>query len=242
MKKTIAHITDIHLDESFPKDRGVDTRENWNVILADIAKRQIDGILIGGDIGTQASNEWFFKSLNDYAERLKITLGNHDSYREVRKHLDNIPTEKKDEWYYYLDDPFYRYFFLDSSPGQMSVSQLEWLESELHNTGKKAMVYIHHPILSVDTPADRMFPLTNREHVKEVLLKHKQQVLLFCGHYHMEDETNVQNIRQYITPATSLQFVKKAKTLVVDTGIFGYRLIHHDKEGHIKTEVILFES
>ncbi|MBK7884551.1 MAG: hypothetical protein IPJ81_12770 [Chitinophagaceae bacterium] len=45
MKKTIAYITDIHLDEKFPMDNGVDARGNWNIILADINKRQIDEVV-----------------------------------------------------------------------------------------------------------------------------------------------------------------------------------------------------
>jgi Icc protein len=60
MKKTITYITDIHLDEKFSMDNGVDARKNWNIILADINQRQIDEVIFGGDIGEAAANKYFW--------------------------------------------------------------------------------------------------------------------------------------------------------------------------------------
>ena len=51
MNKKIAYITDLHLDEDFPKEMGVDSRSNWKVILKDVSNRNIDEIVFGGDIG-----------------------------------------------------------------------------------------------------------------------------------------------------------------------------------------------
>ena len=49
--KRIAFITDIHLDEDDPRKVGVDSYKNWELILKDVASRNIDGIVFGGDIG-----------------------------------------------------------------------------------------------------------------------------------------------------------------------------------------------
>ena len=62
MNQKIAYITDIHLDEKFPLDTGVDTRENWKIILNDISSRGINEIIFGGDIGEKTANKWFFES------------------------------------------------------------------------------------------------------------------------------------------------------------------------------------
>lgn len=241
MEKTIAHVTDAHLDESYPLEMGVNPRKNWKVILADISSRQIDEIIMGGDIGTHSSNEWFFNSLNSYTKNLNVTLGNHDSYQEVQKYYTNTLIEGSNEWYYCYEDHPYTYIFLDSSSGKVSASQLAWLESRLHITEKRIIVFIHHPILPVNTFVDGEFPLTNRDDVKEILFTHKQKVTIFCGHYHMKDETRAKNIRQYITPASSYQFDKEAQTLTVDKETFGYRIIHNSND-QLKTDVVLFDT
>ncbi len=36
MIKTIAYTSDIHLDEQYPIDLGVNSRKNWKIILNDI--------------------------------------------------------------------------------------------------------------------------------------------------------------------------------------------------------------
>ena len=41
MMKRIAHITDIHLEEQFSADNGVNTKENWKIIPNDVSKRKI---------------------------------------------------------------------------------------------------------------------------------------------------------------------------------------------------------
>ncbi|HLR30915.1 MAG TPA: metallophosphoesterase, partial [Fodinibius sp.] len=151
MEKKTAHITDIHLDEQFPIVRGVDARENWSLILNDMSSRQIDEVIFGGDIGTSSSNKWFFDSLKRYAGNLKVTLGNHDSYPEVKKYYGKDDSESEGQLYYGYEDPFYAHFFLDSSPGAVSARQLEWLESALHAADKKTVIFIHHPILQVRT-------------------------------------------------------------------------------------------
>src|SRR5690625_1569861 len=132
MDKTTAHITDIHLDEQFPIVSGVDARGNWQLILEDMSSRPIDEVVFGGDIGTNSSNKWFFDSLNRYAGNLKVTLGNHDAYPEVKKYYGNDYSESGDQLYYGHEDSFYACFFLDSSPGTVSEGQLKWLESALH--------------------------------------------------------------------------------------------------------------
>ena len=66
MNKKFAYINDIHLDEQFPIDHGVDARKNWEIILNDVSKKGIREIIFGGDIGEKTVNKWFFESLQDY--------------------------------------------------------------------------------------------------------------------------------------------------------------------------------
>lgn len=61
-----AFITDIHLDEAFPKEAGVDSHKNWNWILNDLQSKNIQEVIFGGDIGEYTSNNYFFESLKAF--------------------------------------------------------------------------------------------------------------------------------------------------------------------------------
>ncbi|MBL4708344.1 MAG: metallophosphoesterase family protein [Flavobacteriales bacterium] len=134
MYKKIAYVTDIHLDEKFPKGLRIDARKNWKIILNDISSRGIDEIVFGGDIGEKTANSWFFKSLQNYT--LSITLGNHDYYKEVIKHYNTGVVENQTELYYSQENAYYKYLFLDSSSGSISQEQFSWFKKGLLTTKK----------------------------------------------------------------------------------------------------------
>jgi 3',5'-cyclic AMP phosphodiesterase CpdA len=238
--KRIAHITDPHLDEAFPKENGVDAHKNWNTVLNDLIKRNIDEVICTGDIGEDSSIAGFLKSLSNSGFAPKITLGNHDTYDEVMAHYDNSLNQGTNELYYSVKEDTYKYIFLDSSPDEVSQVQIEWLKKEL-NTELKILLFIHHPILDCRTILDRKFPLKNRDQLKEVLQSCSQEIMMFCGHYHMNDERNEANIHQHITPAISYQVGKFEDRIELNTENFGYRIIEID-ETSISTEVIMFSS
>lgn len=236
MNKKIAYVTDIHLDEQFPIDQGIDARANWKVILEDIYARGIDEIIFGGDIGEKAANQWFFDSLRNY--ELSITLGNHDYFNEVIKYYDFEILNQQTELYYSQERKDYKLIFLDSSAGSISQAQFDWFRLELLSA-KRILVFIHHPILAVDAEVDKRFGLIDRDRMKEELLKVEGEVVVICGHYHFEDEITYRNIRQYITPASSYQVVKIPDEIKVNTDAFGYRIIEL-KETGMKTDLVTF--
>lgn len=237
MTKTIAYITDIHLDESYLAEIGVDARTNWQHILADVKAKGIHSIIFGGDIGEMAANAWFFESLKEYD--LQLTLGNHDTFAEVRKHVHKEAWKDKTEGYYSVEDSYFKYVFLDSSNNAISVTQRLWLQAET-STHKPLLLFVHHPFFPVDTPVDRTYPLQNREMLQQILQQRKAPATLFCGHYHMQDEQTIGAIKQYITPAASYQMVKEAAEIQTDNTWFGYRIIHLT-ENAVLSEVIRFE-
>lgn len=234
--KKIAFITDVHLDEQFSNDNNVLPRKNLETALADITKQGITEIILGGDIGEASAHNYFFNALKQFS--LKLILGNHDKFDDVKKHF-NIGENKK-ELYYKVEEGSYRYLFLDTSSDEITSSQLQWLKSELESE-KKIILFIHHPILSINTPVDKMYPLKNREQLKSILLEYKKNVTVFCGHYHMNDEQIFENIKQITTQSLSFQLVKNATEISVDNSNFGYRIIdiYDDK---IETHLINFKS
>jgi metallophosphoesterase superfamily enzyme len=54
-------------------------------VLADVAAKNINEIVYGGDIGSSSAHEYFFKALKNYS--LNLILGNHDKYGEINKYL-----------------------------------------------------------------------------------------------------------------------------------------------------------
>lgn len=233
--KQIAYITDAHLDDNFPIEAGVNPRKNLETILADVRDRNIRNIIIGGDIGEPVSHSWFFGLVNGFT--MDITLGNHDSFHEI---IQYYPKQSQgiDELYYAYEDGGFKYIFLDSSSNRISDAQFQWLRHELE-TQKKILLFIHHPILKVDTPVDRAYPLRNRDHIRGALQNISNNITVFAGHYHVDDECNRDNIKQFVTPAASVQLVKNAPAIKTDNSFFGYRVLTI-YEDNIDAELVLF--
>lgn len=141
--KQLAFITDIHLDEQFPKDNGVDARKNWQWILNDVKSKCINEIIFGGDIGDTSANPWFFESLKNF--NLKMVLGNHDHYKTVTEFYKQVPETELQELFYFQEDECFKSIFLDSSSAMIGSVQLNWLKNQLM-TEKKIALFVHHPI------------------------------------------------------------------------------------------------
>ncbi len=234
--RQIAFITDIHLDEQFPLDNNVNPKKNFETVIADIEKRKINEVIFGGDIGEPTAHTYFFDKLQNFSTN--FILGNHDKFEFVTNHFQKESSKK--ELYYKLEDENYQYIFLDTSVDELSKTQLDWLQNEL-TENKELILFVHHPILEIETPVDKVYPLKNREELKSALLTFKKNVSVFCGHYHINDEQELKNIKQYTTQSMSFQLIKNATKIEVDNKIFGYRIIeiHKDK---IKTELINFKQ
>ncbi len=239
MTRKIAFITDIHLEESFPAEHGVDTSRNWKKILDDVAKRGISEIIFGGDIGELNANRAFFESLNGF--KINIILGNHDTFDEVTKYFGLALTVGNGELYYANEDGYFKYIFLDSSPGSVSDAQFNFLASSV-DTNKSILLFIHHPVLGIDTPIDRKYPLQNRERIQHLLRGLSQKIFIFSGHYHICYKETVGQIQQIVNPAASYQIAREASSIEVSSDkSFGYRIIYFEKD-MIETELVMFED
>jgi 3',5'-cyclic-AMP phosphodiesterase len=247
--KVIAYFTDAHLGQKLAFDGGIagnkmryddepeEHKENLLLVLDDIARRGIEDVVFGGDIGTRASNAWFFATLKNYGLSPNIVLGNHDHIGEVRRHYD---CGTSDELTYAHEDAQAKYIFMDSSSNAVSARQLQWVAGELE-AEKQILLFVHHPILAIDTPVDKTgAALQERDKVKAVLQTAKTHITMVCGHYHMNDETSDGNIRQFTTPAVAYQISKDAVDINIDEDHIGYRLIKIDG-ANITTEVVMFE-
>lgn len=234
--KRIAFISDVHLDEPAPQGLHIAPYQNLQIVLADIAQREIKEVVFGGDIGAASAHHSFFVALKPFS--VNLILGNHDKYDQVGFFFDK--GTESDELYYKDEAETYKSLFLDSSADLISSRQLHWLKQELL-VSKDIVLYIHHPVLPIDTPVDRKSPLRNREQLISLLQGHDGQVTVFCGHYHMNDEQVFGNIRQICTQSLAFQLHKESTEISIDGSRFGYRVIEFS-ENRIDVHVIEFLS
>lgn len=234
--RRIAFITDTHLDEDYPAQHGVDARKNLQAILQDLAAKNIREIIFGGDIGAPSSNQWFFDRLKAF--ELKVVLGNHDQFSEASKHFHAVKSAGKDALYYTVEDKHFKQIFLDTSTERISEAQLNWFKQEIQ-TGKKLLIFIHHPVLETGTVVDKLYPLHGKQQLRYELLSIQNEATIFCGHCHTVDEQKQQNITQLMTLASSFQIDKNAADIKVDTGTYGYRILTLSGD-NIQTEIITF--
>ena len=234
--KHIAYITDTHIDDHVAMDSGVDPKKNLELILQDIAEKNIDYIIHGGDAGEHAGPEWLFNKLEKY--NVYISPGNHDHSPAIAGFVEANMNE--DGLYHSFEDEGFKFIFMDSSQAEIQEKQTEWLKKEL-NTDKPVLIFIHHPILPVNTAIDNIYPLDNRQRIKAILESRDNNITIFCGHYHMQDEQASDNTRQIVTPAVSFQVKKEAIDIEIMNNTFGYRTITIDN-GEMNTKLFLYRE
>ncbi len=238
MKLRIAQITDLHLDEEFPRKNGVLTRKRFDKVLEDLSKKDIDEVICTGDIGENDGIHYFFNQLKPY--KLTITLGNHDSYSEISKYYSKGARSSFEKFYMSSERKYHKLLFLDSSAEYVDVAQLNWLEQELISS-KPLVIFMHHPVIGLGLKLDEIAALQNRDQVFSIMNRSPSEINLFSGHYHLESNKSKGNITQYITPAVCFQMEKDPDQVEINSQVFGYRIIELG-EGYINSEVRLFSD
>ena len=233
MKTVIAQITDTHFGDPTALSRGIDPTANLDAVLKDAAGMGATRIIFTGDVAVGGDPAAVFSRLGAFDPEFDIVLGNHDEAHAIAplyaRHLPNT----EGELYYAYDEGDYRYLFMDSSAGMIGGAQLNWLNGHM-DCGKPVILYIHHPLVDIKTGMDRVYPLKNRDQVKQILRLLKKPVTVFCGHYPMPDARREYNITQFVTPAVSFQVEKGEPEVAIHARHFGYRLIEIEK-GSIKS-------
>lgn len=234
---TIAYITDLHIDEANPAALGADTRRNWLLIYQNLIHRNVDMVVLGGDLGAGEGVSWLLNFMQGYSWH--VTPGNHDDRALLKTFYHNPETDTRHALYFGFDKEGYRYLFLDTQPDVLDDQQMEWLKKYVQ-TDLPLIVFAHHPVLGVDTWVDAHYPLKNRAEVETVLRSHPGPVTIFCGHYHLEHTTHSGNITQHVCPAASFTIRQDSDTFLPDISVTAYQLIYADASG-VKREVISIE-
>jgi 3',5'-cyclic AMP phosphodiesterase CpdA len=239
--KKIAQITDLHIDDYLAVNFKIDARTHFRNALAMAQSRGVSTVVLTGDLGAPESLDWVFESVRECGFELFVMLGNHDKLADFQR-FDFLQSILKDDGLYYskiLEG--FECLFLDSSAGVIGEVQLKWVEAQLSASNEPLLIFVHHPIFDCGgTIADRLYPLKNRDAIRQILVKSQRQVSIFCGHYHYSNaiEKKEGSVHQYLTPSTFGQIKSYSETIEPENdGYIAYREIQlAGKE--LRTEVV----
>jgi len=239
----VLQLTDLHLMCNAEMTlKGVCTRQTLEDVLqfvrdAEQAGRwDFDHIIITGDIAHDeqlATYEALREMLGEWLPRCRMIPGNHDDRGLIRRVFPEIvPAEPYVTFSFAADG--WRLIGLDTHlPGQVAgridKEQLDWLAGELRaSSSPSTILYMHHPPFHVQS--NWLDAINLQEFAAFIgLLGSFPQVRAICtGHVHQQYETRHGEIDLMTTPSTSVQFLPRAETLIVDELPPGFRVFRID--------------
>jgi 3',5'-cyclic-AMP phosphodiesterase len=230
----IAQITDIHISSKNELKGDFDSQERLLNVLNDIETKDIDLIIVSGDLVNSpddtTSYKWLKKHLYKKNKKTIIIPGNHDSSINMSDIFDLKDYLKSDEIYFSIEVENHILAFLDSSKEFISHDQLKWLEDLNDKSNKDIVIFVHHPLDYCNCEfMDRKYPLKNISEVKELLINCKNIKYIFTGHYHTKKQINIGHIKQYITPSTWYQINDNIEGFNISKK-YGWREINIDQD------------
>lgn len=194
----IIHVSDTHIGPVGQLVVGLDPLERLRQVVQTINGSHDDAALcvITGDL-TDRGDEDSYRAFADIVRELKIPyrllLGNHDNRESFRRVFPDVPVDA-DGFVQSMDDfGDIRLIFLDSlhdnhaGLGQLCNSRVEWLERVLQEaaaTGRRSVIFIHHPPFSVGVRMFDQMLLENPAPFLNKIAANKPLHLAF-GHLHL---------------------------------------------------------
>lgn len=142
---------------------------------------------------------------------------------------------------------------IDSADGALADPQLAWLEAVLDSQLRAARrgsvprvlpVWIHHPVITgFHAYMDASYPLRNADALRELFTRggHDLRIILFCGHYHCEDQRSLGPLTQWTTPSLYSQIDPNSRELTILPAGAGLRIVRWADDEEIETAVVYRE-
>lgn len=226
----IVQITDLHVGREGEDTYGVNVRENFLKVLEAAQEIHPQHLVLSGDLcyrqGDPDIYRWMRQQLDEKGIPYDIISGNHDDPVMMAHIFERQALLKNSELY------FMRYWegrpiiFLDTTIGEVSETQLDWLKEVLHPHQQEILLFMHHPPLLGGVPfMDNKHSLRNSEAVQQILFEHPYNINIFTGHYHVEKVIRKRNILVHITPSCFFQIGQQSAEFEVDHYRIGFRAI-----------------
>lgn len=226
----IVQITDLHIGREGEDTFDTDVRGNFRKVLSLTKALNPNHIVLSGDLCFDDPEEEVYEWVRRQMEQLRIPYdlisGNHDDPVMMARLFNREEQLQDGELYYKKMIGDKDMLFLDTTTGEVSARQLDWLKQQMKDLRGPALLFMHHPpFLSKVPHMDRKYALQNREEVQETLFSYPFPVHVFSGHYHVDKTLQQKNVMLYITPACFFQIDQHEEDFKVDHRIPGLREI-----------------
>jgi len=241
----IAQISDTHISEE-DMYQGVNSRKRLLEVFDIVKNKGADLVVLSGDLAAKAGGLEIYRWMKEHLDKLGIPYivmpGNHDRVDEMRK-VFSWPVELMDESEIFFKLEFHNLvlFFLDSSSGSISQKQLEWLKEQNSTSAQTVLLFIHHPptlLFSEYSRIEQKYGLANRVEFFEVATNISHLKAIFCGHYHIAKEIEIEGKAIYVCPSSMLQADVKENEIGTLPELYGFRWIVVQDQNRIESEVI----
>lgn len=238
----IAHITDLHIDDSLQPVQDVDVCANFLRVLQDVkADKSIKKIVLGGDLCYNTTGkvalEWIKAQLEESKIPYRVIPGNHDDSLMMAE-VFGLEDEMEEGKLFFWDElDFGKIFYLDTGAGDLPMHQLAWLEEECSKSYQKFLLFMHHPPVHCGVPfMDKNYALSNMNQVQKILRNINNIQGIFCGHYHVERTVRLYNHLIMVTPSTFFQLDDSSEDMKIGSFDIAWRKISWDGT-HLNSQV-----
>ncbi len=232
----IVQITDIHIGTMADKPHGIDLRDQFLRTLQKVMTVHPDCIVISGDLCFREPSDEIYKWIGEQVQALPcpvfVIAGNHDSQSIMHHYFDCDYHQDTDEIYFaktWLEMPV---LFCDTARGVISENQYHWMEKHLELVQNQVILFMHHPPAYCGVPyLDTSYAFREIPRLQDFFKVVGKDIVIFCGHYHVERELLIANQHIYITPSTFFQIDATESEFKIDHHRPGYRVIELDARG-----------
>ena len=244
MPITLVQITDTHIhDQANVTFKATQPDVYLQRIIKHIQYHiaSIDYLIGTGDLthdGGQLAAKKLQHFLNEFDCPVFVTPGNHDESRIFQDYLLNAKISMPEQ----MDLGAWQLLFADShvdfqTDGYIDYSVINRLKRLLHNNKTPAILFTHHPPLSINSQWMDEIGMQNGAQLLNQLSLHQSLKAIVFGHIHQHWDSQYQHLRLLGTPSTCVQFKPLSEDFGIDEVDPGYRIIRlHDH--HIETQVI----
>ncbi|HEY9050446.1 MAG TPA: putative molybdenum carrier protein [Gammaproteobacteria bacterium] len=244
MPVTLIQLTDTHIhDEANACFKDTYPYQYLQRIIHQILFRhgQPDYVVVTGDLthdGNEASCQHLAQLLSAFDCPVYVTAGNHDETQTIHQHLliNNISMPdlvELNHWQLLFADSHIEY----ETGGEIADSIIDRFRLQLKQNNKSALLFTHHPPISIDSEWMDKIGMKNGFDFLQSLIDFPQLKAVAFGHIHQQWHSSHQHIQLLGAPSTCVQFKPLSEDFAIDNNQPGYRVFSLGENGQFSSEV-----
>ena len=224
---------------------GLDVQQRFERVLTAARQVQPDAYILTGDFCAHEPVFAVYERLKPQLDRLGtpyyLAAGNHDDPQMLRS-VFGLEGKEDAPVYYRFDLHGRPFLVLDTSPGELSREQVDWLAVQLGNAPEATIVMHHPPVTLGVTFMDNKYPLRGTDRLYEVLTADGIRRRVLCGHYHSVRMVSHRNLDIYLCPPTSFFLNPQAEDFELRERGPGYQILEWLEDGDFRCSTVAVGS